>query len=159
MTALRPAATLGDQRPAFEVDDGVAYFNTAGLSPLLRTVKAAGLHALDLRARPWSIGAAQWFTDVEELRSLVARLMGVLADDVALVPASSYGLAAVARNLTARQGDRVLVLSDEFASNHNTWQRFARRGLRKEDRREYERSEGGKQHSIREVGEHNFASG
>ena len=61
---------------------------------------------------------------------LAARLIGTDADGVALVPASSYGLAIAARNLTRQPGDRILVLADEFPSNHYTWQRF-RRGHRR----------------------------
>lgn len=121
------AQHLADQRATFEVDDEVAYFNTANLSPLLRSVRAAGEEALARRAKPWTISSPDWFTDVEELRSGFARLIGATADDVALVPATSYGLAVAARNLTAGPGDRVLVLDQEFPSNYYTWQRFAQR--------------------------------
>ncbi len=105
----------------------MAYFNTANLSPLLHSVRAAGQQALDRRAKPWTISAPDWFTDVEELRTRFARLIGGTADDVAVVPATSYGLAVAARNLTAGPGDRVLVLDHEFPSNYYTWQRFAQR--------------------------------
>jgi len=124
---VEAAQPLSDQRGRFEVDDGVAYFNTANMSPLLRSVRAAGEEALARRAKPWTISAADWFSAVEELRSRFARLIGGTADDVALVPATSYGLSVVARNLTAGRGDRVLVLDQEFPSNYYTWQRFARR--------------------------------
>ena len=43
--------------------------------------------------------AEDWFTDVERLRELFARLVGADADGVALVPATSYGFAVAARNL------------------------------------------------------------
>ncbi len=118
---------LADQRAKFQVDDEVAYFNTASLSPLLRSVRAAGDEALDRRAKPWTISAPDWFADVEELRARFARLIGSTADDVALVPATSYGLSVAARNITAAPGDRVLVLDQEFPSNYYTWQRFAQR--------------------------------
>jgi selenocysteine lyase/cysteine desulfurase len=127
MAETAEAPHLADQRSKFEVDHEVAYFNTASLSPLLRSVRAAGEEALGRRAKPWTISAPDWFTDVEELRSLFAGLIGGTADDVALVPATSYGLSAVARNLTAGPGDRVLVLDQEFPSNYYTWQRFTRR--------------------------------
>jgi selenocysteine lyase/cysteine desulfurase len=123
----RGARPLPDQRAKFEVDDDVAYFNTASLSPVLRSARAAGEAALVRRARPWTIAAADWFTDVEELRSRFARLIGGTADDVAIVPATSYGLAVAARNLTARPGDRVLVLDREFPSSYLTWRRFTER--------------------------------
>ena len=118
---------LADQRAKFQVDDEVAYFNTASLSPLLRSVRAAGDEALDRRAKPWTISAPDWFADVEELRARFARLIGSTADDVALVPATSYGLSVAAHNLTAGPGDRVLVLDQEFPSSYYTWQRFAQR--------------------------------
>jgi selenocysteine lyase/cysteine desulfurase len=121
------ADPLGDQRPKFEVDPDVAFFNTANLSPLLRSVRQAGEEALDRRARPWAISSADWFTDVEALRERFARLVNATAEDIAFVPATSYGLAVVARNLTAAPEDRVLVLAEEFPSNFYTWQRFCAR--------------------------------
>jgi selenocysteine lyase/cysteine desulfurase len=118
---------LADQRAQFEVDGDVAYFNTAALSPLLRSVRKAGEDALARRAKPWAISTRDWFSDVEELRSRFARLINGSADGVALVPATSYGLAVAARNLKARPGERVLVLDQEFPSGYYTWRRFAER--------------------------------
>ncbi|RJL24770.1 aminotransferase class V-fold PLP-dependent enzyme [Bailinhaonella thermotolerans] len=118
---------LPDLRHAFEVDDEVAYFNTAAMSPMLHEVREAGERALARRSRPWTISDADWFGDGEALRAEVGRLLGSDAEHVALVPATSYGLASLARNLTARPGDRVVVPAREYPSNHHTWRRFARR--------------------------------
>jgi selenocysteine lyase/cysteine desulfurase len=118
---------LADQRAQFEVDDEVAYLNTASLSPLLLSVRAAGEAALVQRGRPWTIAADHWFSDVERLRSSIARLINGSPEGVALVPASSYGLSVAARNLRAGPGDRVLVLDQEFPSSYYTWRRFAER--------------------------------
>jgi len=115
------------QRELFDIPDDVAYFNCASLSPQLKAAGEAGAAALARRARPWLIGAADWFSEVEERRALFARLAGVDAEGVALVPATSYGLAVAAANLTARPGQRVLVLADDFPSNWYTWRRFAAR--------------------------------
>jgi len=118
---------LADQRAQFEIDDEVAYLNTASLSPLLRSVRAAGEAALVQRGRPWTITADQWFSDAERLRSSIARLINGSPEGMALVPASSYGLSVAARNLHAGPGDRVLVLDQEFPSSYYTWRRFAAR--------------------------------
>jgi selenocysteine lyase/cysteine desulfurase len=118
---------LTSQRDKFLIDNAVAYFNTAAMSPLLRSVHAAAVSALDDRARPWALRAADWFPDVERLRDRVATLINAEPDEVALIPATSYGLAVVARNLSAKPGDRILVLADEFPSNYYTWRRFAQR--------------------------------
>lgn len=118
---------LGSQRSLFEIPDDVAYFNTANMSPLLRGVREAGERGLQRRASPWSISSSNWFDDAERLRALFATLIGASADGVALVPATSYGLAIASRNLAAAQDDQVVVLADEFPSNFYTWQRFTRR--------------------------------
>ena len=65
-----------DHVAAFDVPPQIAYFNTANLAPQLHTVRAAGLTALERRARPWTIAAEDWFSDVERLRSLYAGLIG-----------------------------------------------------------------------------------
>lgn len=112
-----------DHVAAFDVPPQIAYFNTANLAPQLHTVRAAGLTALERRARPWTIAAEDWFSDVERLRSLYAGLIGAQPDSVALVPATSYGFAIAAQNLPLNRGDRVLVLAEEYPSGIYTWRR------------------------------------
>jgi selenocysteine lyase/cysteine desulfurase len=124
---MAPPGPLPVQRGLFDIPDDVAYFNCASLAPQLRAAGEAAAAAVARRARPWLIRGDDWFTEAEERRSLFARLAGVDADGVALVPATSYGLAVAAANLSARPGQRVLVLADDYPSNYYTWQRFARR--------------------------------
>ena len=127
MATAEHARLLTGEREKFETDDAIAYFNTANLSPLLHRVRAAGEESLLRRAKPWTISPKDWFPDVEALRAAVGRLIGATAEDVALVPATSYGLAALARNLSAGPGERVLVLDEEFPSNYYTWKRLTER--------------------------------
>jgi selenocysteine lyase/cysteine desulfurase len=125
-----PAASprpLPVQRELFDIPDDVAYFNCASLAPTLRASLEAAEAALARRARPWRISSSDWFTGAEERRGLFAQLAGVDPDGVALVPATSYGLAVAAANLSAGPGQRVLVLADDYPSNRYTWQRFAAR--------------------------------
>jgi selenocysteine lyase/cysteine desulfurase len=122
--APRPLPT---QRELFDIPDDVAYFNCASLAPQLRAAGEAAAAALARRARPWLIRGDDWFSGAEERRALFARLAGVDPEGVALVPATSYGLAVAAANLSARPGQRVLVLADDYPSNRYTWQRFAGR--------------------------------
>lgn len=118
---------LGSQRQLFEVPEEVAYFNTANMSPLLLGVRAAGDAGLARRAAPWRVAAADWFADVERLRNAYARVLGCDADGVALIPATSYGLAVAERNVTAAPSDQVVLLAREYPSNYYTWRRFCRR--------------------------------
>jgi selenocysteine lyase/cysteine desulfurase len=125
-SAVRPEP-LRTQRAAFNVPSDIAYFNTASLAPQLHVVRAAGEAALERRGRPWTISAEDWFTDVERLRALFARIVGADADGVAMVPATSYGFAVAARNLTLHAGQRILVLADEYPSGIYSWRAAARR--------------------------------
>jgi len=104
---------IGSQRGLFDVPEDVVYMNTANMAPLLRAVRAAGEEALARRATPWRITPDDWFTDVERLRDGFARVLGADSDGVALIPATSYGLAVAARNLDAQPGEQVVVLEDE----------------------------------------------
>ncbi len=119
--------TVGSQRHAFDVPDDVAYFNTANLAPHLHAVRAAGETALDRRGRPWSIGAGDWFTDVERLRTLFGELLGDDGEGVAIIPATSYGFAVAARNLPLERGQRVLVLAEEYPSGIYAWRSACRK--------------------------------
>jgi selenocysteine lyase/cysteine desulfurase len=114
-------------RAAFNVPEDVAYFNTANLAPQLHTVRAAGEAALERRGRPWTIAADDWFSDVERVRGLFARIVGADAEGVALVPATSYGFAVAARNLELPRGRRVIVLAEEYPSGIYTWRAAVRR--------------------------------
>ena len=91
-------------------------------------MRLAGERALHRSAAPWSIGPDDWFDDVERLRTLFARVAGADADGVAIVPATSYGLAVAAANIEAAAGDRVVVLAGDFPSNVQTWTAWAERG-------------------------------
>lgn len=114
-------------RDLFDIPDDVAYFNTASLSPTLRSGLAAGHASLRTSAQPWAVDVDSWSTTVEQRRGLFAQIIGAAADDVALISASSYGLATAAANLTARPDQRVLVLADEYPSGIYTWWRFTER--------------------------------
>ncbi len=118
---------IGGQRAAFNVPADIAYFNTANLAPQLHAVRAAGEAALERRGQPWTISAADWFSDVERLRSLFGELIGTSGEGVAIVPATSYGFAVAGRNLALRARQHVLVLKDEYPSGIYTWRAAARR--------------------------------
>ena len=125
---LRPEPAskhLDADRALFDVPDDIAYLNTANLSPHLHVVRQAGETALRRRGRPWTISADDWFSDVEQLRSLFAGLIGADDDGVALVPATSYGFAVAARNLALSSRDRIVVLAEEYPSGVYTWRAAA----------------------------------
>jgi len=117
------APPLPSQRHLFDLPDEVAYLDCAYMSPQLRSVTEAGLAAVRRKAEPWR---TEWFTDAEGARATAARLMGAEADEVALVPAASYGIAVAAANLPVGRGQNVVVLDEQFPSNVYAWRDRAR---------------------------------
>lgn len=115
------------QRALFDIPDDIAYFNCASIGPLLRAARPATERALAGRSQPWRISQREWFTDAETRRVLFARLLGADAEDIALVPAASYGLAVAAANLHSRPGQSVLLIAEDFPSSVYAWRRHCER--------------------------------
>jgi selenocysteine lyase/cysteine desulfurase len=115
------------QRHLFDLPDEVVYLNCAYMSPLLKRAVELGAAALARKCRPWTIRPEDFFTESERARGLFARLLGASIDDIAIVPAASYGLAVAAANLPVAAGEHILVLAEQFPSNVYVWRELARR--------------------------------
>ena len=113
------------QRHLFDIPDDVAYLNCAYMSPLMKPVLEAGTAGLARKAHPWQLTPDKFFTGADEFRATAAQLIDGSADDIAIVPSASYGIATAARNLPVKKGQSILVLADQFPSNYYPWQRRA----------------------------------
>ena len=118
---------IPSQRHLFDLPDDVAYLNCAYMAPLMHSVVEAGIRGARRKARPWEITAPDFFSDGARARGLFARVVNARAEDVAIVPAASYGMAVAARNLPLGNGQTVLVLADQFPSNLYPWRAAAAR--------------------------------
>lgn len=113
------------QRHLFDIPPDIAYLNCAYISPILNAVREAGVAAAQRKSHPWTIKPIDFFTDAEVGRERFAQLIGAMAEDIALVPATSYGTATAARNLPCRAGQRIIVLHEQFPSNVYPWRELA----------------------------------
>ncbi|HUH08141.1 MAG TPA: hypothetical protein VML96_10085, partial [Egibacteraceae bacterium] len=86
------SSALASQQELFDIPDDVTYLNCAYMAPQLKAVTAAGVEAVGRKTLPWTITAADFFAPVEEIRGLVAALIGGDADGVALAPSAAYGI-------------------------------------------------------------------
>lgn len=106
----------------------VAYFNTAFFSPMLATATSSGLRGVEQRSKPWDLSYDDFSIELDVLRSEVASLAGTDANNVAIVPSASYGLATVCANTkTVGTRNQVVLLKNEHPSNVLQWQRWADR--------------------------------
>lgn len=113
------------QRHLFAFPDDVAYFNCAYTAPLMRTAAAAGQRAIEDKNTPWCIASGDFFETGEENRTLFSQLVDGTPDQVAIIPAVSYGIALAAKNIPIEPGQSILVLQDQFPSNVYPWHRLA----------------------------------
>ena len=104
------------QRALFDIPESVAYFDCATMSPLLKAAAEAGRRGLERKLHPWDVKAAHFFDESEKVRGLYARLIGAAADDVAIVPSVSYGMATAMRNVRVEAGQTIVTLGDDFPS-------------------------------------------
>ncbi len=119
--------SLSCQKHLFHLDPEVHYLNGAYMSPMMASVEEAGLRALLRKRQPDKILPQDFFTDPERLRGLFARLVNApSAEQVALIPAVSYGMAAVAKNLPLRAGQKIVVAEAQFPSNVYPWMTLAK---------------------------------
>ncbi|WP_417516649.1 aminotransferase class V-fold PLP-dependent enzyme [Minwuia sp.] len=114
------------QRHLFDMPDDRAYLNCAYMGPLSRRVVEAVRRGAARKAQPWTVVPDDFFTETDKARGLFAELIGATSDDVAVVPAASYGIATAARNLPLAKGQRILVLKDQFPSNVYGWREMAK---------------------------------
>lgn len=118
---------MTEYRALFDIPAETAYFNAAQSGPLaIRTAKA-GEQGFRNKLAPWRHTTNALFFDLpESVRAEAAKVFGATADDIALVPAASYGLATAARNITLKEGDEIVILDGQFPSNVYTWRALAK---------------------------------
>ena len=116
---------IENQRHLFDIPDDVAYLNCAYMSPLMTSVQEAGRNGIADKGRPWMLSPPDFFSRSWDCRSLFADLINAPAENVAIVPSASYGLAVAARNLKLEPGQEIIVLEDQFPSNVYVWRELA----------------------------------
>lgn len=113
------------QREKFDIPKEVTYLNTAFTAPLMKSVQKAGNKALLSKVHPWTITAETFFRNLEDNRHLFSKLIRCTPDDVAVIPAVSYGIALAAKNIPVKKGQKILILEEQFPSNVLSWRKKA----------------------------------
>jgi selenocysteine lyase/cysteine desulfurase len=117
---------IPSQRQLFDIPEEVAYFNCAYMSPLSHKALAAGDMGLKRKYNPWKMFPQDFFTESEATRTVFANMVNATADDIAIVPAASYGTAVAAANIPLTAGQNIVLLDEQFPSNVYPWMEMAR---------------------------------
>jgi selenocysteine lyase/cysteine desulfurase len=114
-----------DIRSEFDLPRDICYLKAAYMTPQPKRVLQAAIRGAENRAHAWQVTPADFFDQVEALRSSFARLLACSSENIAIVPSASYGIATAANNMKLGPGESVVVLADQFPSNYYSWQRLA----------------------------------
>jgi len=119
---------LLNQKNKFKLPESVTYLNCAFMSPFLRSVEKVGHKSVSQKCLPFQITGDDFFKSTVKLKKLFSELVHI--DDyenVAIIPAVSYGIATVANNIKLKKDDEILVVSEQFPSNIYSWQKLAKK--------------------------------
>jgi cysteine desulfurase / selenocysteine lyase len=127
---MSASVSVSDAARQFGPFDGRAWFNTAHQGPLPHHAVAEAQRAAALKAAPYRI-VDEAFTEVpEQLRGLLARLVGGDAEQIVLGNSTSHGLHLIANGLDWAEGDEVLTVEGDYPATVLPWQRLASAGVR-----------------------------
>ncbi|NOZ43029.1 MAG: aminotransferase class V-fold PLP-dependent enzyme [Alphaproteobacteria bacterium] len=118
-------AQFSCQKSLFDIPADVTYLNAAYMTPILASSALSGQRAVAAKLQPWQTDTRDFFDPPARACALMAQMIGARADDIALIPAVSYGMAIAARNLSLRPGQKIIILADQFPSNVYPWQQMA----------------------------------
>lgn len=109
------------QRHLFDIPAEVVYLNAASMSPLPKTVIAAGIAGALRKGRPWSVDSRLANAQFERARAAAARIIGAEPSDIAIIPSVSYGVAVAGKILDIPPRSRILVMADDHSSPVLEW--------------------------------------
>lgn len=135
ITILNLYQMLTCQKDKFSLPVNEIFLNCATMAPLMKSTEIAGIEAIKVKSDPKRISQDTFFESNQTLKNSCAKLVNASADRIALIPAASYGMAIIAKNLATKKGlkhgNHIILVQDEFPSDVYAWDEVcAHKGLR-----------------------------
>jgi hypothetical protein len=128
MTTSHDVAALRDREYAWMANDPAIFLNAASVGPMPAAAVEVAHTWSRMRAQPHAL-PFQWMLDAASTaRSQFAALVGADANEIALMPNTTYGLNLAARALPLRPGT-ILTFDGEFPSCVYPFQALGARGI------------------------------
>jgi selenocysteine lyase/cysteine desulfurase len=122
------AADLSSYRARFPVFENVSYLNSCSQGALADTVRASMIEYLDGMDEVGSLWGT-WVEKQEEVRGLLATVMGADVSEVAVTASASAAVRAIASSLFGGTRRKVVTTSLEFPTIGQIWHAQERRGV------------------------------
>lgn len=119
-------AIIPCQKHLFSLPTDVHYLKNAYMAPMMKAVEQAGIQAMERLRTPYVCGVADFFDPLDKLRQEFATLINVADPQrIVTIPSVSYGMAVVAKNIHISQGEKIVLIGEQFPSNVYVWQGLA----------------------------------
>lgn len=116
-------------RAEFPVTRQWAFFDHAAVAPITaRAGQAMAEWAADMAAHG-TVHEPRWVERVEEVRTLVGRLLHADSQDIAFIKNTSEGIGIVAEGFPWKPGDNVIIAAEEYPANVYPWLNLHDRGV------------------------------
>lgn len=112
------------QKHLFSIPEDIHYLNCGYMSPLLKSVEEAGVTGMQRKRNPSAVTSDDFFNEAIILRQRFAQLVNCKADQVAVIPSTSYGLQNALNNIPLTNGKFAITVTDEFPSDYYAIQRW-----------------------------------
>jgi len=109
--------------------DGKVWLNTAAQGPLPHVAVEALREATQWKLKPFQLTPHKFFSTVTELKSSLARLIHVNAEDIILGNSATYGIHLLANGIPFKPGDEVLCMFNDFPTSISPWLTLTKKGV------------------------------
>jgi len=117
-----------DARALFPICEEHIHFNHAGVAPMSVRVRAAVEHVLQVMSEE-GFDIDDYTETLGQLRSNLATLVGVTADQVSITRGTAHGISLLARGLGRKEGDNIVAARLEYPANLFPWMATRDRGV------------------------------
>ncbi len=117
---------LPSKRHEFSIPHHVTYLDAAYMSPIPNISAEAGKQGTLVKVAPWEMTIGNYYDEVERARELAASFIGATIDDIAVIPATSYGIAVAAANMPVAPGSVIIMMENEHTSHRYAWYELAK---------------------------------
>lgn len=118
-----------DYRSEFAVTQNLVFLNHAAVAPISNRARAKMVAYADDMAAFGNLHEAQWWGEVEEVRTNAARLLHANRSEIAFVKNTSEGISFIAEGFPWKVGDNVVIAAGEYPANVYPWMHLASRGV------------------------------
>ena len=118
---------ISHYRIYFNIDEDVAYLNSAYMGLLPKESVLRGSQGFELKSKSWNIHWEDFYIRPENTRKLFSKLINADIDSILFKPSASYGFALFVNNFKLKDKKTILLLEEEFPSNVWIWKELAKR--------------------------------